>query len=261
MRFVAIALAILLAAGCQTHSIQADAPSQYEHIRSGVVTFMNQIKENSKQAIDKLDDGEFKDLKVQLHKGLDMVENMLTSASESLKPIRDGIGPTVVDTVHEVYDNVKKDVEELRTDLKPKCTELRTVIKKHLDQYREKLEPVITEYLEKKREQLKEFSEKMEPVAKEMKVLFVTNLEETKSKLTPIVETIRDKVTARVQVWQAVIKPYIDDYREQTGGFFKTLQEDFESGKLQEKFSKVASELKPQLEGVFNTIQKVFEKA
>ncbi|XP_076838030.1 apolipoprotein A-Ib [Brachyhypopomus gauderio] len=261
MRFVAITLAFLLAAGCQAHSIQSDSVSQYEHLRAGVVTFLNQVKEGSKHAIDNLDDADFKDLKVQLHKSLDKVEMMLNSASESLKPVRDTVGPTVVDAVQGVIATVKKDVDDLHKDMKPKCEELRAVVKKHLEQYHKKLEPVVTEYLEKKREQLKEFSQKMEPVAKEMKGLLSTNLEETKTKLTPIVEAIRNKVIHRVEELKAMVAPYVEDYREQTGGFFKSLQEDFESGKLQTKLAKVAEELKPQLEGVFATIQKAFDKA
>ncbi|KAF5898516.1 apolipoprotein A-I, partial [Clarias magur] len=58
MKFLALALAILLAAGCQ-----ADAPpTPYEHYRSLGVTFLQQAKEAAERTINHLDDDEFKDL-------------------------------------------------------------------------------------------------------------------------------------------------------------------------------------------------------
>ncbi|MCI4390654.1 hypothetical protein PGIGA_G00125090 [Pangasianodon gigas] len=63
MKFVALVLAVLLAAGCQARFLQADAPSQYEHIRAAVVTYLGQVKETAQKAIDHLDDAEFKDYK------------------------------------------------------------------------------------------------------------------------------------------------------------------------------------------------------
>lgn len=93
MKFVALALAVLLAAGkhcflahynlcilltsqmnkqiltqiycpgCQGDLWQADAPTQYEHIRAGVVTYLTQLKASAHKAINSLDDAEFKDYK------------------------------------------------------------------------------------------------------------------------------------------------------------------------------------------------------
>ncbi|MCI4390653.1 hypothetical protein PGIGA_G00125070 [Pangasianodon gigas] len=130
MKFVALALAFLLAAGCQ-----ADAPSQYEHIRAGVVTYLTQVKETAHKTIAHLDDAEYKDYKARLTHGLDSIEALLKSATESLAPVREGIGPQIVEFIAGARDKVSKDLEELRKELEPKAEELREVVKKHLVEY------------------------------------------------------------------------------------------------------------------------------
>ncbi|MCI4390650.1 hypothetical protein PGIGA_G00125080 [Pangasianodon gigas] len=142
MKFVALALAFLLAAGCQ-----ADAPSQYEHIRAVVVTYLTQVKETAHKTIAHLDDAEFKDYKARLTHGLDSIEALLKHAVScpDLAPIREGIGPQIVEFIAGARDKVSKDLEELRKELEPKAEELREVVKKHLVEYRTLMEPALKE--------------------------------------------------------------------------------------------------------------------
>ncbi|KAK3513550.1 hypothetical protein QTP70_016485, partial [Hemibagrus guttatus] len=260
MKFVALALAVLLAAGCQARFLQADAPSQYEHIRAAVVTYLGQVKETAQKAIDHLDDAEFKDYKARLNQGLANIENVLKSASESLAPIREGLGPQIVEGLSGVRERVSHDLEELRKELEPKREELRQVVKKHLDEYRAKLEPVLKEYSEKNRKQVDEFRAKFEPVIKDLQEKIKVNVEETKSKLTPIVETLRNKLTKGLEELKLTFGPHAQEYREQIEGIFTELRHKYETGELQQKLKNLGEELRPQLKGIYDTIEKAFRE-
>ncbi|KAI5626347.1 apolipoprotein A-I precursor [Silurus asotus] len=257
MKFVALALAVLLAAGCQARFLQADAPpSQYEHIRSAVVTYLGQVKDTAQKAIGHLDDAEFKDYKARLTQGLENIETMLKSSSESLAPFREGLGPQIVESFSGVRERISNDLEELRKELEPKREQLRQVIKKHLEEYRAKLEPLLKEYSEKNRKQVDEFKAKFEPVIKELQEKIRVNVEETKSKLTPIVETIRNKLTKGLEELKATFGPHAQEYREQIEGALNDLKKKYESGELQAKLQNLGEELRPQLINIYSTIEK-----
>ncbi|KAL6467715.1 hypothetical protein MHYP_G00233920 [Metynnis hypsauchen] len=260
MKFVALALAILLAAGCQARSMQADAPTQYEQIRSAVVTYLGQVKETAEKAIDRLDDAEYKDVKDRLTLSLTRIETFLETASESLKPVRETFGPQLLEAFAGLREKVEKDVEELRTELAPKREALREVVKKHIDQYREKLEPLLKEYAEKNREQMEYFRGKFEPVLKELRELIKTNMEETKSKLTPIVEVLVKRGRERLEELKQALDPYIQEYREQAGTTFTSLRDQYDSGELQKKISDLIKEVRPQLEKIAESVQKAFKE-
>uniref|UniRef100_A0AAR2LQR7 Apolipoprotein A-Ib n=2 Tax=Pygocentrus nattereri TaxID=42514 RepID=A0AAR2LQR7_PYGNA len=260
MKFVALALAILLAAGCQARSMQADAPTQYEQIRSAVVTYLGQVKETAQKAIDRLDDAEYKEVKDRLTLSLTRIETFLESASESLKPVRETFGPQLLEVFAGVREKVEKDVEELRTELAPKREALREVVVKHIDEYREKLEPLLKEYTEKNREQMEYFRGKFEPVLKELRELIKTNVEETKSKLTPIVEVLVKKGRERLEEVKQALDPYIQEYREQAGSTLTSLREQYDSGELHKKISGLIEEVKPQLEKIAESVQKAFKE-
>ncbi|KAI4878175.1 hypothetical protein NFI96_011615 [Prochilodus magdalenae] len=253
MKFVALALAVLLAAGCQARSLQADAPSQYEHVRAAVVTYLGQVKETAERAIDRIEDKEVKDY---LTLSLNKIQGFLESASENLKPVRDTVGPQVMELISGLREKVKTDLEQLRKELAPKRQELHEVVKKHLEEYREKLEPLLKEYAEKNRGQMGSLPAKMEPVMKEMQEMIKTNVEETKSKLTPIVEVIRNKMTERLENLRKSFEPFVQEYREQVENALTDLRAKYQSGQLQTKVTNLAEELQPQLQKVFQTIHK-----
>jgi len=63
MKVVALALSILLVAGAQARTLQADAPSPLQHVRSAALMYLQQVKETAHKALVHLDDTEFKDYK------------------------------------------------------------------------------------------------------------------------------------------------------------------------------------------------------
>ncbi|XP_060731533.1 apolipoprotein A-I-2-like [Tachysurus vachellii] len=259
MKFVALALAFLLAAGCQAELTQADAPNKYEHIRAGVVTALTQAKESAQRAIDQLDDAEFKDYKARLTKGLEFVEHSITSAAASLTPFREGLGPQLIEYFSSTREKLSNDIEALRQELEPKCKELSEVVKKHLVEYRTLLEPALKEYTEKNQHVVEEFKIKFEPVVKDLQEKIKVNVEETKSKLTPIVEIIRNKLTKILEDLKTEYGPHVQEYREQIESVTADLRSKYESGALQEKFTKLVEELKPKLQDIYETIDKAFK--
>ncbi|KAB5535569.1 hypothetical protein PHYPO_G00119190 [Pangasianodon hypophthalmus] len=255
MKFVALALAFLLAAGCQ-----GEAPSQYEHIRAVVVTFSHQVKETLHKTIAHLDDAQYKDYKARLTHVLDRIEALLKSVTESLAPVLEGIGPQIVEFIAGARDKVSKDLEELRKELEPKAEELREVVKKHLVEYRTLLEPKLKEYCEKNQQVVHEFRAKFEPVVKDLQEKFKVNVEETKSKLTPIVEIIRNHLTKILEELKTTYGPHVQEYREQIDAVVANLRQKYESGELQRKLKHLAMELRPQLTGIYTTIEKAFKE-
>ncbi|KAK3534291.1 hypothetical protein QTP86_012139 [Hemibagrus guttatus] len=254
-----LTLAFLLASGCQANFVQADAPSQYEHIRAGVVTYLNQVKQTAQKAIDQLDDAEFKDYKARLTKGLEAIESVITNTAESLAPVRSGIGPQIVEMFSATREKISNDIAEMQKELEPKCQELRTVLKKHLEEYRALMEPALKEYSEKNSQVVEEFRAKFEPIAKDLQEKIKVNLEETKSKLTPIVEIIRNKLTKVLEDLKETYGPHVQEYREQIESVITDLRQKYESGQLQERLKHLADELRPKLQDIYQTIDKAFK--
>ncbi|TSP46827.1 Apolipoprotein A-I-2 [Bagarius yarrelli] len=259
MKFVALALAFFLAAGCQAEVQQADIPSHYEHIRAIVVTSLNQIKEAVHRAIDHLDDAEFKDYKARLNKALEIIENFITYTAESLAPIRGGIGPQLVEFVFDSHKKLSHDLQELRKELDPKYQELQVVVKKHLEEYRSLTEPALKEYTSKNQQVVDEFKAKFEPVFKQLQEKLKVNVEETKSKLTPIVEIIRNKLTTVIEELRTIYGPHVQEYKEQIEAVQADLRHKYETGKLQDNLKKLADELRPKVTDIFETVAKYFK--
>uniref|UniRef100_A0A674CE29 Apolipoprotein A-Ib n=2 Tax=Salmo TaxID=8028 RepID=A0A674CE29_SALTR len=238
MKFLALALTILLAAATQAVPMQADAPSQLEHVKVAMMEYMAQVKETAQRSIDLLDDTEFKEYKVQLSQSLDNLQQYAQTTSQSLAPYSEAFGAQLTDAAAAVRAEVMKDVEELRTQLEPKRAELKEVLDKHIDEYRKKLEPLIKEIVEQRRTELEAFRVKMEPVVEEMRAKVSTNVEETKAKLMPIVETVRAKLTERLEELRTLAAPYAEEYKEQ---MFKAV------GEVREKVGPLTNDFKGQV--------------
>merc|ERR1712235_128469 len=170
MKFLALALTLLLAVGSQARSLQADAPpTQLEQVRGALMVYLDQEKDSAQKALGTLDDTEYKMYKDKLTAGLDGMQAYIKTASETMAPMGEA-----------VRAQVNADVDELRTQLEPKRAELRAVLTKHMDEYRTKLEPLIQEYVAKHRENIDGLRAKMEPIVEEMKGRVAANVEETK---------------------------------------------------------------------------------
>ncbi|XP_048119927.1 apolipoprotein A-I-2-like [Alosa alosa] len=255
MKFVALALTILLVAGAQARTLQADAPSPLEHVRSAVMVYLTQVKETAQKALTHLDDTEYKDYKMKVSESLDNMLTHVQTASASLSPYTDAFANQIMEVTAGMRASIAADVEELRKNLEPKREELRQVLEKHMQEYREKLEPIMNEYTAKHREEMEALRTKMEPVMVELRAKIQTNVEETKSKLMPIIEAVRTKLTERLEEMKTMATPYVEEYREQLTKAVAELREQMG------KSDGLGEELKTKLMGVYETLTKAFQKS
>ncbi|WP_165453963.1 hypothetical protein, partial [Hyunsoonleella flava] len=100
MKFVALALALLLAVGSQAASLQADAPApptQLAHIRAAMDMYLTQVKDAATKALDGLDGTEYTELKLTLTGHLDNMYNQLKTLQASVSPMTDSVFTTIAD--------------------------------------------------------------------------------------------------------------------------------------------------------------------
>ncbi|XP_012684304.2 apolipoprotein A-I-2 [Clupea harengus] len=255
MKFVALALTILLVAGAQARMVQADAPAPLEHVRSAVMVYLTQVKETAQKALTHLDDTEYKDYKMKISQSLDDMLTQMQTASATLSPYTDAFATQVMEATAGLRASITADVEDLRKTLEPKREELRAVLEKHMQEYREKLEPIMTEYTAKHKEEMEALRAKMAPVVEELRAKVQANVEETKSKLVPIIEAVRSKLTERLEEMKGMATPYVEEYREQLMAAVAGLKEQMG------KSDGVAEELKTKLMAVYETLNKAVTKA
>ncbi|NP_001117135.1 apolipoprotein A-I precursor [Salmo salar] len=234
MKFLVLALTILLAAGTQAFPMQADAPSQLEHVKAALNMYIAQVKLTAQRSIDLLDDTEYKEYKMQLSQSLDNLQQFADSTSKSWPPTPRSSAPSC-DATATVRAEVMKDVEDVRTQLEPKRAELTEVLNKHIDEYRKKLEPLIKQHIELRRTEMDAFRAKIDPVVEEMRAKVAVNVEETKTKLMPIVEIVRAKLTERLEELRTLAAPYAEEYKEQ---MFKAV------GEVREKVAPLSEDFK-----------------
>merc|ERR1712212_93911 len=204
MKFVALALALLLAVGTQGASLQADAPSQLAHIRAAMDVYMTQVKESAKKALDQLDDTEYKAVKEQMSQRLEDMHNQIKALQTSVSPATAGLRAAI-----------EADVETLKTDLEPKRIALKEVIDRHIAQYSAQLEPLIAEHYAKHVTEMDALKTKLEPIVEDLRAKVAVNIEETKNAMMPIVEAVRAKVSERLEELKNMAKPYVDEYKAQ----------------------------------------------
>ncbi|WP_289449418.1 hypothetical protein, partial [Klebsiella pneumoniae] len=136
MKFVALALALLLAVGSQAASLQADAPSQLAHLRAALDVYLTQVKDSANRALDQLDDTEYKELKASLSQRLETMHTQIKALQGSVSPVTDNIVATISDATADFRTSVMNDIDALKADLEPKRIALRDVINKHIEEYR-----------------------------------------------------------------------------------------------------------------------------
>ncbi|KAL2096085.1 hypothetical protein ACEWY4_008233 [Coilia grayii] len=255
MKVVALALTILLVAGTQARSLQADAPSPLQHVRSAALLYLHQVKETAQKALVHLDDTEFKDHKAKISEALDKMVSYIEAASAQLAPTTDAFATQALELTAGLRATIRADIDELKKTLEPKREELRQVLQKHLDEYREKLEPILTEYQTKHKAEMEALKVKLEPVVQELRTRVEANVEETKSKLVPIIEAIRSKLSERLEEIKTMVAPYVEEYREQLSHTFTELSEQMA------KNDGLSEELKTKLYAVYETLSKAVTKA
>ncbi|KAJ8403738.1 hypothetical protein AAFF_G00346060 [Aldrovandia affinis] len=258
MKFVALALTILFAAGSQARFLQADAPapppSQLDQVRAGVGVYLSQVKEAAVKALNHLDDTEFAAYKGRLSESLDQLQKYVVSASQTLAPYTNAASEQVMELTKAMREQIMTDVEALKTDLEPKRAALKAVLQKHIAQYSEKLQPLVQERIARHQVEMAELKKKMEPVVAELRELIKINVEETKLKLMPIVEAIRSKLTERLEEVRTMVTPYAEEYKEVLSQL--NLQEGGQMKSIQEKVAPVMDDVKAKLIALWATINE-----
>ncbi|KAJ8280227.1 hypothetical protein GJAV_G00052070 [Gymnothorax javanicus] len=148
MKFVALALTILLAAGSQARFLQADAPppSPLEQIRSAGGLYLDEVKKVFQKALDHLDDTKYADQKGKISQFLDDIQAKIKTGSDYMAPYTDAFAVQAMEATKDMREKFTAEVASLKEKIKPMGEELKAVVDKHIQEYREKLEPVIKEY-------------------------------------------------------------------------------------------------------------------
>uniref|UniRef100_A0A3B3ZU67 Uncharacterized protein n=1 Tax=Periophthalmus magnuspinnatus TaxID=409849 RepID=A0A3B3ZU67_9GOBI len=236
MKYVALALALLLAIGCQAASLQADAPSQLEHARGLMRMYLDQVKNSLDNIASKVDDEQMKSV---FHTAA--ILNHAQSAHDAVA--------TLSDATADLRASISTDIETLKKELEPLRTELHAVVNKHIEEYRALLQPIMEEQRAKQEAEMAAWKAKLEPVMEELRAKISVNVEETKSKLLPIIEKVREKITERVESVKAMVDPYVQEYKEQMKQAYTQV------GSLREtNFEEVKQKLAPHVESVKTSV-------
>ncbi|XP_018543131.1 apolipoprotein A-I [Lates calcarifer] len=262
MKFVALALALLLAVGSHAASLQADAPSQLAHVRAAMDVYLTQVKESAQRALAQLDDTEYKDLKNALTQRLDEMHNNIKTLQAQVSPVTDHVVTTIADATADLRTSILNDIEALKTEIEPMRTNLRDVVNKHIEEYRAQMDPIINEYYAKHTAEMDALRTKLEPLVEEMRVKVATNVEETKTALMPIVETVRAKVHERLEALKAMASPYVEEYKEQLKQAYGQAQniDTKDIVALRERIAPLAMDIKLKLQDIFEVIAATVTK-
>merc|ERR1712189_156613 len=217
MKFVALALALLLAVGSQGASLmQADAPSQLAHVRAAMDVYLTQVKESAKRALDQLDDTEYKELKEQLSQRLEDMHTQIKTLQTSVSPVTDGIVKTISDATAGFRAAVEADLETLRTKLEPIMEELRAKIAVNLEETKAAMAPIVEAVRTKVSERLEELKTMAKPYVDEYKdqarqmydqakSIKTEDLTALKEKIAPLAEEVKTKLQ---QIMEIVIASF-----------------------------------------------------
>nr|AIL82447.1 apolipoprotein A-1 [Channa striata] len=273
MKFVALAVALLLAVGCQAASLQADAPSQLAHIKAAIDVYANQVKDSFKNALNSLDDTEHQELKQRLSQRVDEFHAQLKALQGSVSPITDSVVSTLADATADFRASLTKDIETLKADLEPKRAKLREVINEHLQEYRIQLEPIVKKYYDKHTADMEALKVRLEPVVEELRAKVATNVEETKAALMPILEAIRTKVHARLENLKELVSPYVEEYKDQLKQAYSQVRsidsqevnarsiDSQEVNALREKIAPLVEDIKVKLHEIFEAVAATVTKS
>merc|ERR550534_2551358 len=75
MKFVALALTLLLAVGSQAQAGQSNAPNQLDNIRNMATVYLDQVKHSVQQTLDHLDGTQYAEYKMKLSQSLDQLND------------------------------------------------------------------------------------------------------------------------------------------------------------------------------------------
>jgi len=214
MKFVTLALALLLAVGSQAASLQADAPTQLAHARAAFDVYVDQLKASAKKVLDELDGTEYSDLKTTLSQRLDDLHQQLRTLQASVSPVTDSVVSTIADATSGLRSTIVSDFDALAADLEPKRAHLRSVLKKHFDDYYAAISPLLGEYRDRHTAELAALQQKLQPLLDTLPAKVAENVEETKNALIPIADSVSAKLTEHLETLKAAASPYVEEYKE-----------------------------------------------
>ncbi|XP_010895444.1 apolipoprotein A-I [Esox lucius] len=258
MKFVSLALSLLLAVGSQARAVQSDAPSQLEHIKAAATVYLTRVKETAEKTLEHLDGTQYAEYKLKLSESFDRLHEYTQTASQTLTPYGDAFTAQFLEATKQAREKVMADVEDLRTRLEPKREELRQVLQKHIDEYREKLDPVLQEYISKNQGDMEALRVKLQPLVEEMRAKVQVNVEETKSKLLPIVEVVRTKLTENLEELKNMASPYAAEYKEHLVKAVDDVKKNVSphTADLQSKLEPYFEDLKSKFMALYETVAK-----
>ncbi|XP_061538146.1 apolipoprotein A-Ib [Phycodurus eques] len=260
MKFVALAVTLLLAIGSQAASLQAEAPTPLAHFQAVMDVYLTQIKESVQRTLDQLDDTEYKEFKVLVSTRLDEVETQVKTQLSSFSTITNGVVTTLIELTQQLRDDIQADFNALKTN--NGIQNLREVLEKHFAEYQMLFDPVIKDYKAMQSAQIEALINKLEPLKETLQTKVSINAEETKEALIPIVEAVRDKVKARLEDLKDTVKPYVEDYKDQMRQAYDQVkaikQEDLVA--LKEKISPQMEDIRDKFQIIVNTIHAALKE-
>ncbi|XP_029027405.1 apolipoprotein A-Ib [Betta splendens] len=257
MKFVAL-VCLLLAVGSQASPMLSDAPSQLEHFRSGLNLFLDQLKGSLTNAVNSLDDAEYKDIKERAIMHIDGAYTYIKQLQAQVAPVTDSVVGTISEATEEFQKSVAKDLVELE----PMRAELRKVLKEHMDQYQTLLKPVVDSYIERRKEDMKAMRAQFQPTFEELRKKVAHNVEETKQALVPLLKAVGEKVANHIKAVRETLGPHVEEYKEQVRQAYEQAQkfDDKAMSELREKINPAIEAIKTNMKTIYDVVIETITK-
>ncbi|XP_029923402.1 apolipoprotein A-I-like [Myripristis murdjan] len=206
MKFMALALTLLLAVGCHAASMQSDADSQMDDSGPALIVFLEKVKNIVENALANLSDTDHEKFKDQLSNDLDMILNLIKNLTA--EPYIYALSDLIKEATAAVHEFIHTEIHSLRTDLENRRINLNTVLWKHVNRILIKVNPIITEYARKHRAGIDALTAKLGPLVMEMITMLLTAQDDTREIMKPIGEAL-DKLDWSLQDLRTMVETYV----------------------------------------------------
>ncbi|XP_034023776.1 apolipoprotein A-I-like isoform X2 [Thalassophryne amazonica] len=212
MKFLVLALALLLAVGSQAASMKqkrsAD-PTILQLLRDFVDTFVKHRIQGIKQIEDTFkDDSDGVSVADKLNKTFADFKAWQAKVSphtdEAFKKAEDFLNP--------VIEKASAEINSFKTKMEPHRAKLHGVLEKHFEQYKSDLAPIYESYATACKANMEDMKTTLAAKQEEMMKKVSANLEETKSALEPIMSIIQTELTEDIKNFKEQMKTAAQDY-------------------------------------------------
>jgi len=207
MRFVVLALAVVLAIGADAASIDP----YREQVQARLAT----VKQSLDRILDKFEGTELAPYKAPIKEKLEAVQTYLQMAQQSVAPKTDAMYTQILDATKDVRESVSADMTQLQSSLDPKILALRTGLEEHIKEYMATVKDVMTTQMTKQQALMAEMQPQWGPVLEKLRADIATNWEETRERLRPINDDIASFVSKYAQMAHGMVAPYYQEFRDQ----------------------------------------------